>query len=258
MRGRFLVLSCLLFASMPVHAFTPPSLWLEELTWPEVKQAVDAGYRRIIIPTGGVEQNGNHVILGKHNKVVRYTAEQIAKQLGHTLIAPVIDHVPEQPHEPFPGTISLSEDTFAALLTETAESMKRSGFRRIYFLGDSYGNQPAQGRVAQDLAEDGAVIASLNEYYDYHFNGQMDWLKARGYSEDAIGGHVGIRDTSEMLVVYPEGVRKEAMKDSPVNDPSGGYGAATQASVAYGKKMLQMKIAAALRQIARIERAEAK
>ena len=115
----------------------------------------------------------------------------------------------------------------------------------------------AQQQLADDFARDGIVLATLSEYYDPQFNGQIDWLKQQGYNERQIGGHVGIRDTSEMLAVFPQGVRKERIKDSFGEDPSGGNGAATLASAAYGQKMLQLKILAALKQIARIEKAAA-
>jgi creatinine amidohydrolase len=253
------LLLLLLILSAPAHAaYKPPSLFIADLTWPEVKQAIESGYTRILVPTAGTEQNGNHVVLGKHHYVVQYTSEQIAKKQGNTLIAPIIDYVPEQPHQMFPGTISLSDDTFEALLTDTAESLKRSGFKRIYFIGDSYGNQPPQAEVveecAEDFAQDGVTLATLNEYYDATFNGQVAWLKNEGFTEAQIGGHVGIRDTSEMLVAHPQGVRRDKIKDSVGEDKSGGNGSATKASAVYGRKMLDLKIRAALRQMARIER----
>jgi creatinine amidohydrolase/Fe(II)-dependent formamide hydrolase-like protein len=257
----FLLLGGLTRAADAPVTFTSPSVFLEELTWPEVRQALDAGYRRILIPTGGTEQGGAHVMLGKHNRIVHYTAEQIARKLGHTLVAPVLAYVPEQVHLPFPGTISLSEDTFAAVLKDSARSLKLGGFRQIYFLGDSYHNQAPQEKVEQALAAEfaraGVRLATLNEYYDHRFNGQVDWLKTQGYSEPQIGGHVGIRDTSELMAVYPEGVRKEKLKDSPAGDLSGANGDATKASTDYGRKMLELKIQAALRQISRIERTAA-
>ena len=107
---------------------------------------------------------------------------------------------------------------------------------------------------AEDFAQDGVTLATLNEYYDPVFNGQIEWLKNAGHSDAEIGGHVGIRDTSEMLVAHSKGVRRDKIKDSFGEDKSGGNGAATKASVVYGRKMLDLKIRAALKQIEKIER----
>src|SRR5258708_7216627 len=71
------------------------SIFIEELTWTELRAAVNAGNTVALIPTGGTEQNGPHMALGKHNVIVRYTAGEIARRLGDTLVAPVMPYVPE-------------------------------------------------------------------------------------------------------------------------------------------------------------------
>jgi len=88
----FLVL--LAFAS-PLFAQVPETVFLEELTWPEVRDAIQAGKTTVLIATGGTEQNGPHMVLGKHNFIVKHTAEQIARRLGDALVAPVVAYVPE-------------------------------------------------------------------------------------------------------------------------------------------------------------------
>lgn len=47
------------------------SVWLEELTWIEVRDALTEGKKTVTIPTGGIEQNGPYVALGKHNYVLQ-------------------------------------------------------------------------------------------------------------------------------------------------------------------------------------------
>ena len=54
-----------------VSAQAPDTVYLEELTWTEVRDALAAGTTTVIIPTGGTEQNGPHMVLGKHNYLVR-------------------------------------------------------------------------------------------------------------------------------------------------------------------------------------------
>src|SRR5262245_41187877 len=97
------------------------SVFLEELTWLEVRDAMRAGKRTAIVATGGIEMNGPYLALGKHNYVLRATTEAIARQLGDALIAPIVPFVPEGDIEPqtghmrYPGTISLTADTFQRL-----------------------------------------------------------------------------------------------------------------------------------------------
>src|SRR5947207_5200109 len=71
------------------------TVWIEELTWMEVRDALKAGKQTVIIPTGGVEQNGPYLATGKHNVVLRATAEAIARKLGDALVAPIVPFVPE-------------------------------------------------------------------------------------------------------------------------------------------------------------------
>ena len=58
---------CLWFAVLPLRAEVPDTVFLEELTWTEVRDALKAGKTTILLPTGGTEQNGPHMVLGKHN-----------------------------------------------------------------------------------------------------------------------------------------------------------------------------------------------
>lgn len=152
------------------------SLWTEELTWMEVRDAVKAGNTRVIIGTGGVEHNGPYVAGGKHNYVLQTVLPYIAQAIGRTLIAPIVKFVPEGEIEPkptghmaYPGTISVEQATFEALLTDICRSYKAHGFRDIILLGDSGGNQSGMENVAQRLNErwknESARVHYLPEYY---------------------------------------------------------------------------------------------
>ena len=58
------------------------SLFIEELTWMEVRDAIRAGKDTAIVAAGGIEQNGPYVVTGKHNVVLRATTRAIAARLG--------------------------------------------------------------------------------------------------------------------------------------------------------------------------------
>lgn len=230
---------------------------LEELTWPEVRAAVRAGATTVIVPTGGTEQNGPHMVLGKHNRVVEHTARRVAERLGDALVAPVLAYVPEGDVDPpsghmrFPGTISVPPAVFAAVLEHTARSLRRHGFTTICLLGDSAWNQEAQAEVAARLttewAADGVQVLHLGDYYEN--NGQERWLAAEGEAQDAIGFHAGIRDTSELLAVHPAGVRRDLARRGALDDGSGVDGDPTRASAARGWHLLELKVDAAVKQV---------
>ena len=152
------------------------TVWLEEMTWMDVRDAMAAGKTTVIIPTGGFEPNGPWLVLGKHNYVLQANCDAIARKMGNALCAPTIKHVPEGDinpptgHMTSPGTITLREDTFRALLTDTAESLQAHGFKQIFFIGDSGGNQAGQRAVAEALNAKWAgkaLAAHIQEYYDY-------------------------------------------------------------------------------------------
>jgi creatinine amidohydrolase len=151
------------------------SLWSEELTYMEVRDAVRAGTTTIIIGTGGVEQNGPYVAGGKHNYVLQTVLPYVAREIGHALIAPIVKFVPEGGIEPptghmqYAGAIGVEEATFEALLTDVCRSYKAHGFVDIVLIGDSGGNQQGMEKVAAELnrkwAGERARVHYLREYY---------------------------------------------------------------------------------------------
>lgn len=229
-----------------------PRVYLENLTWPEVQSALNNGTTSIIIPTGGTEQNGHHMVLGKHNQIIHYTSGRIAEELGNTLVAPVIAYVPEgnilppKGHMKFSGTLSISENTFKQLLRETAQSLKVHGFKHIYFLGDSGGNQKPQEEVATALTQQWNQEVSnhtqVHSIRPYYFYGGEVWLKERGYSNQAIGSHAGIRDTSELLAISPQGVQTESFKSHATYEKEGSNGSPNLANKDIGRYLIQQKI----------------
>lgn len=197
----------------PIDAFD--SVWIEELTWMEVRDALLGGATTAIIPTGGVEQNGPYLATAKHSIILEATAEAIARRLGGALVAPIVSFVPEGGFEPpsghmrYPGTISVSEETFRALLSDIARSLKTHGFRDIVLLGDSGGNQPGMEAVAAALSAEwagsGTRVHFVPEYYD---NPRWKaWLEARGVVEVDQGLHDDVRHTALMMLVDPATVR---------------------------------------------------
>ena len=95
MKALILTVAAGLVISASASAQTPNTVFLDELTWMEVADKIDAGTTTIIVATAGTEQNGPHMVLGKHKFIVTETAERIARALGNALVAPIVTYVPE-------------------------------------------------------------------------------------------------------------------------------------------------------------------
>lgn len=236
----------------------PPSerLWIENLTSQEIARQIKKGSQIAIIPTGGTEQNGPHLVTGKHNLIIRNNAEALAKSLGNTLIAPVIPYVPEgridpaEGHMRFAGTLSVREEIFEGLLEDTAKSLKAHGFQVIFFLGDSGGNQEGQRKIAEKLSvawrEDHVQVVALHDYYLN--NGQLDYLRSMGIGDKDIGRHAGVRETAELEWISPTALRPENIKNHGTSDLEGSDGNPTLATPQLGESLTALKINAARRQ----------
>src|SRR5262249_5597137 len=157
---------------------------------------IKSGKTTAIIPTGGTEQNGPHMALGKHNARVKALAEKIARGLGNALVAPVVAYVPEgrvtppTGHMRFAGTITVPDDVFQKVLESAAKSLRSHGFRDIVFLGDHGSSQAAQKAAAAKLdrewAPGPARAYAVVEYYRAGDEEFKQLLRARGASDAEI------------------------------------------------------------------------
>ena len=247
------------YVQQPLTAPLPNTVHLVDMTWVEVRSAVERGYTTVIVPTGGIEQNGAHMILGKHDHIVRSTAERIAAELGRTLVAPVVSFVPEGDYDPpsghllFPGTIGVTDTVFAQLIDGIARSLKAAGFRTICFIGDHGESQKPQAEVAAQLSREwaaqGIKVIQVGDYYAAD-EAPTQLLLGEGETPASIGTHAGIVDTSELLAVHPAGVDLGKLADlSFRREPTGANGDPTKATIERGKALLALKVQAAVKQI---------
>lgn len=193
------------------------SVFLEELTSPELAAGVRDGHTTVIIPVGGTEQNGPHMALGKHNLRVHLLAGRIAVALGNAYVAPVLAYVPEGRIDPptehmrFAGTISIPEPVFEAVVASAARSLRQHGFKDVVLVGDHGGYQEGLRRVAASLNREWAKTPDRAHFIDAYYRATQTRyvasLKAAGLSEAQIGVHAGSADTSLQLALAPDTVR---------------------------------------------------
>lgn len=232
------------------------SMFLEELTWTEVRDAVARGTTTVIIPTGGTEQNGPHMALGKHNYLVKYKAGQIAERLGNALVAPVVAYVPEGDIDPptshmrFAGTISIPQDVFREVLEYAARSFRQHGFVDIAFVGDSGPNQEGQRLAAEALNQEWADTAARAHHIAAYYPGRGDeWVISQGVSAADVGTHAGTHDTSSLMYLNPSMLRFDQMRPGQAEDGQGHTGDPARSTALFGKSILEMQVDDAVSEI---------
>jgi creatinine amidohydrolase len=242
-------------AARPIDA--RDSVWIEELTWMEVRDAIRGGKTTAIVATGGLEQNGPYVATGKHNYVLQATAEAIARRLGNALVAPIVKFVPEGRIDPpsghmrYPGTISLSDATFVALLTDIVTSLKQHGFREIVLIGDSGGNLGGMQKVADTLnatwTGSGVRVHHVAEYYEADM-WSFDYLKQIGIrqvpdvkSASRAGIHDDYHYESIIMTVDPVHVRVRERQAKKLFSINGVDMNPPEKAIENGKKLVEYR-----------------
>jgi len=213
----------------------PPQVFLESLTWTELRDAIAGGATTALLPIGGTEQSGPAIALGKHNARVQLLSGRIAQALGNAIVAPVVSVVPEgniappSGHMRFAGTMTVPASVFEGQIQAMVASLEAAGFRDIVLLGDHGGYQDELQRLAQRLdrsaAPQGHRVFAPAAYFRAASQGYARLLHERGYRDDEIGSHAALADTSMQLAADPAMVRQDVLRTAPHLDASMGvYG----------------------------------
>jgi creatinine amidohydrolase/Fe(II)-dependent formamide hydrolase-like protein len=246
--------------------FAQRSVYIEDLTWPEVQQAIQSGKTSAIIYTGSTEQNGPHMAIGKHNFIARWVAGAIAIKLGDALVYPTLpfaptgDAVKRTAHMRFPGSVTLTPQTYRSVVHDVALSAIDAGFHNVFIMGDHGDGQDVLGAVAKEL--DGQWMPKgVRVFYvpDLYFKEKE---QARAY--EASHGlpthdvHAGTDDTSELMAL-DGGHRwirtdKLAPSEGAQTARSGVDGDPTKATAALGDTFLRYKIDDAVSQMTALKR----
>jgi len=230
------------------------SVWIDELTYMEVRDRIAAGASIAIVPTGGVEENGPFLATGKHNYILETMCPAIVAELGNALCAPIVPFVPEGNIDPpsgamyFPGSISVRDETYQALLEDIGNSLRQHGFTDIVFIGDSGGNQRGMRATAEALNKqwtDGTRAHFIEAFYT------SGWSETEKYTEEVLGvaetrndgHHDDIWVTALMMVTDPTSVRYEQRLKAELASINGVDISDLDATVELGRKMAAFRAA---------------
>ena len=229
---------------------------IEDMTWPEVRAAIAGGKTTAIYYAGSTEQNGPHMVIGKHNFIAHYTAQRIAEDLGNALVYPVMpfavtgDPVRKTGHMRFPGSVTVSEDTFGAVAKDCVVSAIAAGFTTVVLMGDHGGGQKTLQKVASELnAEWSAKGIRVLYVPDVYYKSQeqiTEYLKSHKLS---VGSHAGMSDTSQVMFLDKTGkwIRKDKL--APGDAALGVDGDPRAATAELGSIFIGIKVRNAVAQI---------
>lgn len=217
---RTVLLLC--FALVTASASAQTSLLIEELTWEEIKAAIDSGTDTAIITIGATEQHGPQIAVSSDSFTGDYLAQEVAKRAGNTLITPNIRVGVSPHHLYFPGTISVRSEVIADLVIEYVHSLAWHGFRHIVII-------PTHGGNFATVAEAGRRLTLLYPYLNImaftDVEGYINALKSAseraGVSAEVAGSHAGMSETAMALANRPDLVRMDRASTGFMGDAYG-------------------------------------
>jgi creatinine amidohydrolase len=183
---------------------------MEEMSWPDVRAALAAGFTTAVVAVGSTEQHGPHLPTMTDTRIGDAMAHRVALKLGNALLARTIPVGCSEHHLAFGATISLKTETLKLIVRDYVDSLIRDGFTRIIFLPSHGGNF---GPVAQ------AIEAAKQAHPEVEITGYTDLVglvgclyrasAEFGVSEGDSGAHAGENETSLMMFLEPDLVARE-------------------------------------------------
>jgi creatinine amidohydrolase len=187
---------------------------MEEMTWREIKEAIQEGKDTAILVSGSIEQHGPHLPTATDTIIGYATAEAVAKKLGNALVAPLIRPALSRHHIDFPGTIALRLETFVKVLEEYCFCLRAHGFKKIVLFVSHGGNSDALRAfvpsIAKKVGPDLQLLAVQS--VEKHIKAFQDFLKTKGITIQRAGVHAAFSETSVMLALRPDLVAMDKAK----------------------------------------------
>ena len=167
-----------------------PALYLDRLTWPDIKDEIQNGRDTVVVPFGSTEQHGRHMPLGTDAVLGDEIGWRLAQRLD-AFLAPTVRFGCSEHHLAFSGTISVGEETFRGIVMDVIVSLSGHGFRRIVLLPTHGGNfKPMAEAVANIEPARGVRIFAFTDLGAL-VNAASESSKAFGVNAAKSGAHSG-------------------------------------------------------------------
>jgi creatinine amidohydrolase/Fe(II)-dependent formamide hydrolase-like protein len=179
------------------------ALDLERLSWPEIKEEIDAGRDTIVLSLGAVEQHGHHLPLGTDSIFGDELGRSVAERLG-AFQAPTVRVGCSRHHLAFPGTMSVEQETFSGVVADIVRGWAGHGFKRIVLLPTHGGNFAPLAAALERLGQvDGVKVIGVTDL-SLLVNATLGLGAELGIPSSEGGLHGGEWETSMMLALHPE------------------------------------------------------
>lgn len=199
---------------------------LEEMTWTDVEAARRDGFETVFVPTGSVEQHGPHLPLLTDTLIADRVAELTARKLGRALVAPVIRPGLSAHHMKFPGSLTLSPETFRQILEECCLSLATHGFRTFILTSGHGGNFSYLDAVApyvQEALRAGGHAVRLIPHVNLvqYVRMQQEFLSEKfGVPVEEACWHADVIETACILAIRPDLVDMSRAAPGWIGDPT--------------------------------------
>jgi len=222
------------------------TVFMEEMTWLEIRDALKSGKTTVIVPAGGLEATRPFITLDKHQNMLRGSTDMIARKLGNALIAPVIRYVPpdDGARGPYLGDFNISLAAYKSTLTDICATLRNDGFKEIILIGDHQGAQRGLKEVAEELgakwAGGSTSVHYVAEYYDRR--AVNNFIKTTlGISQKRGGFSDNYYNTAILFALNPESARLKERTEADQLTVNGVNLKPIQTTVENGKKILAMQ-----------------
>ena len=203
---------------------------LDTLTWPDVEAELDAGRDTVVVAFGATEQHGRHMPLATDALIGDHFAAELAERLD-AFVAPTVRVGCSSHHLAFPGTLSIADETFHAIVADLVSSLAGAGFRRIVLVPAHGGNfAPLAAAVEKLPPEDRGRVVALTDLTVFLRIAELAEAEFEVPLPDG-GLHAGEWETSMLLVIHPELVRMDRAEAGYVGDPQEAIGSLFEAGV---------------------------
>ena len=225
------------------------TVWIEEMTYLEARDAIKAGKTTALLFAGSTEQNGPYLPGSKHQHALRAVGEVVARKLGNALIAPIIPMEAGNPDNPQMnwGSFYLTRETFQAVIRDVATSLKSQGFTHIILMGDSGGDTAGLRAVAEELSTKWAgkpMIVHVPEFYNWTSPGGVrQFVKDNGINENptAEGIHDEYGITAALMAINPLLVRLDQRVAANKTTINGISILPKEKTIDFGKKVIEFR-----------------
>ncbi len=174
----------------------------DNLTWKEAEEYIKK-YKAIILPIGSVEEHGYHLPLSTDSDIAIRIAEELCKRTGLKYL-PIIPYGVCISTRDYPGTISVSFDSFRNFLRDILISLKNNGIRKVFIISGHLGDShiSAIKEASRDLDIDVFLLDLREIPYE-------DVIETKPM-------HACEYETSLMLYLYPDKVKRDKIVDEEI------------------------------------------